>query len=386
MYSVLLTAVLSGAAATPAQGQYGSYAGFSGYDRNPLIPIPPVRLQGPCPPTCPPGGPCPLTCPPGGPCPLTCPPGGTCPQACPPVSFPVFGGVLVGEDSDRLDEINKVLRELERLVKDIDRRLGKMKKRMDRSESEVNSRLDAGDKAAKQLAISQDELFEMVEVFETKLSERIKSLAKTIDLRITEEKLNSGLEAIKDREKIQESFQRELRQIEDRLAAVQTQKAEDGEARAVLRGIEEKIAGFQALKDRLDHLEARSVDRQATDKHGFQALKSRLDHLEARSADRQATDKNGFQVPSNRALVIVDLPADAHLYLEGKLTQGDASLRAFITPELEMGASYSYTLRVEFTRQGRTESQTRQVYFRAGNQVRVNFNSTEPMPAAAARN
>lgn len=339
MYSAL-TLVFWSAALMPAQSH--PEARFAGYNRHEVLPIPPICLPGPCPPACPPGGPC--------------PPLGFCPPGVPSIPcFPIFGGMLVGEDSDRLDKIDKALHGVDRLLKELDRRFGKMKKKMDESESQVNSRLDAGENAMKKVADSQDELYEMVEIFESKLSERLKNLAKSIDLRITEEKLNTGLDAIKDREKLQESFHRELRRIEDKLAALQTQRATDADARKALHDID------QALKTRIDRLSV---------------------HTEAPTKASKSSDHNGYQVPNNRALIMVNVPADARLFLEGKLTEGNGHVRAFVTPELEMGATYSYTLVVEIPRQGRTESSTRQVYFRAGSQVRVDLNPTQAMPAA----
>ncbi|MBM4069753.1 MAG: TIGR03000 domain-containing protein [Planctomycetes bacterium] len=399
MHSVFLTALLSGTALAPAHEPFGGYAGYDG--RHPQVA--PLR------PYCPPGGPCP------GAMPAACPAG--MPQGVPHVPcFPVFGGVLVGEDSDRLDDIDRTLDQLRKLIKDLSHRLGRLDDRQDRNDSQVKTRLDASEKAITQLTIGQEELHDMIETFEAKLSERVKLLSKTLDFRIMEERLRNGMEALKDREKTLEvslrlkeiesdirqgrdAFQRELKQIEDKFAAVQARKSEDAEARAQLRGCEEKIASFQAIKARLDAVETRITESQAERASGqidrvekdfgrlhedFRAIDRRIQEIEGRIKSNPVPGPNqGYQLPANRALVVVNLPQGARLYLEGKLTKGDATLRAFVTPDLESSATYSYTLKAEIQRDGRIEAHTRTVYFRAGNEIRVDFVAIpESMPAA----
>lgn len=328
---------------------------------------------------------------------------------------PVFGGVLVGEDTDRIDDLDKTLNELRKVIKSLSHRLGRMEERMDRSETQFKSRLDASEKAITQATIGQEELHEMIEAFEAKLAERIKLLSKTLDFRIMEERLRHGMDALKDQEKVadvsrrmkdidseiqqvRDAFKRELRQIEDKFLVVQARKDD-----AAFRGCEEKIAAIQGIKTRIEAIETRLADKTSDDRaqghmerfeKDFASLQGVVTKLErdiqqieesnrTRGQDAIPRPSQGFQVPANRALVVVSLPADAKLFLEGALTRGDSSLRAFITPELEAGATYSYTLKVEFHRDGRLETRTRQVYFRSGNEIRVNFGHGEAMPAAA---
>lgn len=422
MHSVLLTALLSGTAMAPAHEPFGSYGGYDG--RHPHVA--PMR---------------PVFFPPGGPGPAGMPPGGMPPGVPQVPCFPVFGGVLVGEDADRLDDIDRTLDKLRKLIKDLSHRLGRMEDRQDRNETQVKTRLDASEKAITQLTVGQEELQDMIEAFEAKLSERVKLLSKTVDFRIMEERLRNGMEALKDREKTveislrmkeiegdirqgREAFQRELKQIEEKFAAFQAQKTEDAEARAQLRGCEEKIAAFQAFKARLDAVETRIADRSAENRaqgqldrvekdfgqlhevvgkleqtirhleqgngkthEGFQAIDKRIREIENRTkADPMPGPKQGYQLPANRALVVVHLPEGARLYLEGVLTKGEATLRAFVTPDLEPSATYSYTLKAEIPRDGRTEATTRTVYFRAGNEIRVNFLAAPETLPAAVRN
>lgn len=408
MHNVLLAALLSGTAFAPAQESYGRYGAYDG--RHPVVA--PMR------PLCPPGGPCPGAMP--MPCPHGMPAGmpGGMPGGIHVPCFPVFGGVLVGEDADRLDDIDRTLDQLRKLIKSLSHRLGRMEDRQDRNENQVKSRLDASEKAITQLTIGHEELHDMIATFEAKLSERVNLLSKTVDFRIMEERLRNGMEALKDREKTmeiglrmkeiendirqgREAFQRELKQIEEKFAAVQTQKSEDAEARAQLRGCEEKIAGFQAIKARLDAVESRIADRTVEERNqgqlervekdfgrlhdSFRAVDKRIQEIEGRIKVNPVPGPNqGYQLPANRALVVVHLPEGAKLYLEGELTKGESTLRAFVTPDLESSATYSYTLKAEIHREGRIETHTRTVYFRAGNEIRVNFVAApESMPAAA---
>jgi uncharacterized protein (TIGR03000 family) len=69
---------------------------------------------------------------------------------------------------------------------------------------------------------------------------------------------------------------------------------------------------------------------------------------------------------------VVRLPEKAKLYVNGQLKKGKAGQRFILTPQLEDG-DYYYTLRMDVERDGRNVSQTRQISFRRGMQVRVNF-------------
>jgi uncharacterized protein (TIGR03000 family) len=82
-----------------------------------------------------------------------------------------------------------------------------------------------------------------------------------------------------------------------------------------------------------------------------------------------------------RALIIVQCPADARLYLDNLLTAGGTNLRTFYTPELDRGVNYYYTLRVEVPRDGRILTESQRVYFQAGREVRVSFDHLSPDPS-----
>lgn len=83
------------------------------------------------------------------------------------------------------------------------------------------------------------------------------------------------------------------------------------------------------------------------------------------------------------ATVIVDLPADAQLTVDGHQTVSTSAQRMFYTPGLESGETYSYTLRAQVTRDGQTQTVTEQITVRAGETTRVSINL--PAEGVAAR-
>ncbi|GBD37212.1 hypothetical protein HRbin36_02342 [bacterium HR36] len=71
--------------------------------------------------------------------------------------------------------------------------------------------------------------------------------------------------------------------------------------------------------------------------------------------------------------LIVHLPADAQLFINGHRTQQTGSIREFVTPPLAEGKTYSYVLRAIWTGNGKLVSVEREVGFRAGEVVQVHF-------------
>jgi uncharacterized protein (TIGR03000 family) len=93
-------------------------------------------------------------------------------------------------------------------------------------------------------------------------------------------------------------------------------------------------------------------------------------------AEKVPVKPMGMAAPAN---LIVNLPADATLSIDEAATTSTGSIRNFITPELEAGKTYTYTLKAEITRDGKIETITRQVEVRAGQLTNV----TMEAPAAA---
>jgi uncharacterized protein (TIGR03000 family) len=71
------------------------------------------------------------------------------------------------------------------------------------------------------------------------------------------------------------------------------------------------------------------------------------------------------------ATIIVSLPAEASLKIDGVTTKQVSSLRQFTTPTLVAGQSYFYTLTAEVVQEGRTLTSVQTIAVRAGEQTNV---------------
>jgi uncharacterized protein (TIGR03000 family) len=97
---------------------------------------------------------------------------------------------------------------------------------------------------------------------------------------------------------------------------------------------------------------------------------------------RELRPMSRAQPVGNRARVTVRLPADARLLVDGTpcpLTSGE---RTFLTPPLEAGRGYYYTLTAEVVRDGQARSRSRRIDVEAGKEVTVEF---KDLPVQAAR-
>ena len=75
------------------------------------------------------------------------------------------------------------------------------------------------------------------------------------------------------------------------------------------------------------------------------------------------------------AKVLVSLPADATLSIDGHATTSTTAQRTFVSPALEAGKDYQYTIKVEMVREGKTISESKNVTVRAGETTEVSFDS-----------
>jgi uncharacterized protein (TIGR03000 family) len=83
-----------------------------------------------------------------------------------------------------------------------------------------------------------------------------------------------------------------------------------------------------------------------------------------------------------RAKLIVEVPADARLYIGDKLMKTGSSHRVFRTPELEAGQTYHYIVRAEVTRDGKKVEQTKRVIVRPGEEATASFTDLDVVPTA----
>lgn len=88
---------------------------------------------------------------------------------------------------------------------------------------------------------------------------------------------------------------------------------------------------------------------------------------------------------STRARVVVDLPEDARLFIDGQLMKTPSAQRTFQTPDLKDGQAYFYDLKVELDRDGQTVTQSRRVVLRPGAVVNASFAEMDVRATAVER-
>jgi uncharacterized protein (TIGR03000 family) len=77
--------------------------------------------------------------------------------------------------------------------------------------------------------------------------------------------------------------------------------------------------------------------------------------------------------PPNMATVVVNLPADARLFVDNMPITLTGPVRVFRTPPLQPAMSYTYSLRIELDRGGRTHTDSRTVELQPGKTANVSF-------------
>jgi uncharacterized protein (TIGR03000 family) len=77
--------------------------------------------------------------------------------------------------------------------------------------------------------------------------------------------------------------------------------------------------------------------------------------------------------PRKSADLVVRLPADARLFVDGRATEQSGPKRTFETPDLRVGKAYSYEVKVVAVRGTFTVAETRRVTVRAGETTAVDF-------------
>jgi len=77
------------------------------------------------------------------------------------------------------------------------------------------------------------------------------------------------------------------------------------------------------------------------------------------------------------ATILVSLPADAKLTVDEVATTSTSASRSFVTPVLENGKTYVYTLKAQIVREGKAVTVAKQVEVRAGEASQVSFEMAE---------
>lgn len=77
------------------------------------------------------------------------------------------------------------------------------------------------------------------------------------------------------------------------------------------------------------------------------------------------------QASETEATLVVSLPEDATLTIDNEPTTSTSANRVFVSPTLESGKEYQYTLKAQVVREGKTQTTTRQVTVQAGQVSRI---------------
>jgi uncharacterized protein (TIGR03000 family) len=87
-------------------------------------------------------------------------------------------------------------------------------------------------------------------------------------------------------------------------------------------------------------------------------------------------------VPADAGLIVVDVPAEARLFVNGAATSSTGGVRRFLSRGLVSGKRYEFVVRMAVDRDGSTAEETKVVSLTAGERSQVSFSA--PAPAAAS--
>ncbi len=95
---------------------------------------------------------------------------------------------------------------------------------------------------------------------------------------------------------------------------------------------------------------------------------------EEKKADEKKKEEKKPDMVSTKATVVVNLPADAVLIVDGQKTLTTSARRVFTSPELEKGRDYYYDMKAEFKRDGKPVEVSKRIIVRAGAETAVDLN------------
>ncbi len=104
-----------------------------------------------------------------------------------------------------------------------------------------------------------------------------------------------------------------------------------------------------------------------------------------RPPSKEPKGEGDAQANSTRAEIVVQAPAGTRLYVDGAPTNLDSPKVRVVTPDLEPGVRYAYSIRAVANRAGQPVEQTRRVVFRAGDVLQVRFDNLKEDADASAR-
>ena len=86
---------------------------------------------------------------------------------------------------------------------------------------------------------------------------------------------------------------------------------------------------------------------------------------------------------ADSAVLTVQVPTNAKIYVNGVATTSEGAERNYVSRDLRPGFNYTYELRAEFVREGKSVTETKSVTLTAGQTARVDFEAETTKTAAA---
>lgn len=100
---------------------------------------------------------------------------------------------------------------------------------------------------------------------------------------------------------------------------------------------------------------------------------------------KKKDEKREKEKDAREAKLLVELPADARLFIDGNLMKSGSTRCGIITPPLQQDQTYYYDVKVELVRHGHTLVETQRIRLIPGELVTANFNNLENRAAAIVR-
>jgi uncharacterized protein (TIGR03000 family) len=89
------------------------------------------------------------------------------------------------------------------------------------------------------------------------------------------------------------------------------------------------------------------------------------------SEPKKDEKKDGLE---ENARLMIEVPSNAKVYVDGSLTKSGSEVRQFYTPALERGQSYFYDVKVEVEKDGKLLTANKRIYVKAGDVIRASLN------------
>ena len=95
-----------------------------------------------------------------------------------------------------------------------------------------------------------------------------------------------------------------------------------------------------------------------------------------------APGKSAFDIGADAGYIVVNVPADAKVFVNDRPTTSTGEHRQYVSHGLTAGMRYEYQVRAEIIRDGKVVSETKTVQLSAGSQADVAFEMSPSSPAA----